>query len=85
MRLQKVRDCLDEKGFNYDFAEEDGVGSIDFIDRGLSYHIWEFQEDDGTYGAETNLFHAGHMEEITGDYEQQIVDLLAIFKDREGM
>lgn len=85
MRLEKVQKLLTEKGYHFAYAEEDGVGSIDFTDRGLSYHIWEFQNDDGSYGAETNLMHAGHMEDISGDYEDQICDTLKIFGNRQGI
>ncbi|MGN0361565.1 MAG: kinase [Bilifractor sp.] len=85
MRLEKVQHLLTEKGYHFSYAEEDGVGSIDFLDRGLSYHIWEFRNDDGTCGAETNLMHAGHMEEISGDYEKQICKTLEIFDNRPGM
>lgn len=79
MRLEKICKCLDEKGYAYSYAEEDGVGSIDFQDRGLDYHIWEFCGDDGQYGAETNLMHAGRMEELYGEYEARILEMLKIF------
>ena len=79
MRLEKIRQCLDDKGYVYVYSQEEGVGSIDFQDRGLDYHIWEFCGDDGIYGAETNLMHAGRMEELTGDYEARILEMLQIF------
>ena len=41
MRLQKVQDELKEKGWEYRYTEEAGLGSIDFEDRGISYHTWE--------------------------------------------
>ncbi|MDO4622954.1 MAG: kinase [Eubacteriales bacterium] len=85
MRLEKIQKSLTEKEYNYTYTEQDGVGSIDFIDRGLTYHIWEFCEDDGTCGAETNLMHFGHMEEVTGDYEARILADLEIFDNRPGM
>ena len=53
MRLEKIQAYLKEKQWNYEYTEEDGLGSIDFEHRGLSYHIWEFE--DGGYGAETNV------------------------------
>ena len=80
MRLEMICRTLDEKGYSYTYTEEDGVASIDFMDRGLDYHIWEFCGEDGVYGAETNLMHAGRMEELTGDYEAQLLDMLKIFK-----
>ena len=79
MRLQPIRDFLNEKGYKYTYTEEDGCGSIDFTDRGLSYHIWEFPEDDGGFGVETNLAHAGQMEELHGDCTAELLRLLAPF------
>lgn len=74
MRLKKIRNYLEEKGWKYSYIEEDGLGSIDFEHRGLSYHIWEFE--DGEYGAETNVRNVGRQEDITGDYEEKIVEIL---------
>ena len=53
MRLELVQKALKEKGIPYNYTEEDGCGSIDFLFRGIPYHVWEF-EDDG-WGAETNI------------------------------
>ena len=75
MRLQKVQDELKEKGWEYRYTEEAGLGSIDFEYRGISYHIWEFDEDG--LGAESNIRTAGRTEDFTGpDYEEQIVKLV---------
>lgn len=74
MRLEKIRNYLKEKGWKYSYIEEDGLGSIDFEHRGLSYHIWEFEDE--TYGAETNVRNVGRQEDITGDYEEKIVEIL---------
>ena len=78
-RLQRICLDLEKRGYTFSYAEEDNVGSIDFQDRGLDYHIWEFCGEDGRRGVETNLMHAGRMEELTGDYEDQILDMLKIF------
>lgn len=51
------------------------MGSIDFDHRGLSYHIWEF-EDNGVYGAETNLRTSGRSEDLTGDYEEKMIQIM---------
>ena len=83
MRLAKVQSALREKAYSFDYEEEEGIGSIDFEDRGLEYHVWEFQDDDGSFGAETNLMHAGHMEELRGDYEEQLLRLLEPFENRK--
>lgn len=75
MRLQKVQDELKEKGWEYRYIEEAGLGSIDFEYRGISYHIWEF--DENGLGAESNIRTAGRTEDFTGpDYEEQIVQLV---------
>ena len=70
MRLGKIQDALKEKGISYEYTEEDGCGSLDFLFRGLKFHVWEFQ--DGGWGAETNVFAAGRSEDVEGDYEQKI-------------
>ena len=74
MGLEKVRDYLNGRGITHQYVLDDGCGSIDFIHRGLSYHIWEFPE--GENGAESNVRTAGRMEVFTGDYETQILDVL---------
>ncbi len=72
MRLKKIQDYMQERGWKYQYAEEDGLGSIDWEHRGLTYHIWEFAED----GAESNVRVTGKMEDYTGDYEEQIIEIL---------
>ena len=74
MRLQKVQEALNTKKIPFEYTEEDGCGSIDFEHRGLSYHIWEFE--DGGYGAETNVRTVGRQEDIMGNYEQEIIEIL---------
>lgn len=76
MRLEKVQAFLKEKELGCTYAEEDGCGSVDFILRGLKYHIWEFSDGEKPCGAETNLMHAGHMEDISGEYEEEILRML---------
>lgn len=70
MRLKIVQDALKEKNINFEYTEEDGCGSLDFLFRGLKFHVWEYQ--DGIWGAETNVFEAGRSEDIEGDYEEII-------------
>lgn len=55
--------------------EQVELGNIDFDHRGLSYHIWEF-EDNGVYGAETNLRTSGRSEDLTGDYEKEMIQIM---------
>lgn len=69
MRLEKVQQKLRDKNIVFTYAEEDGCGSIDFMHRGLSYHIWEYADTDQPLGVETNLMHAGRSEDVEGDYE----------------
>ncbi|HIU75013.1 MAG TPA: kinase [Candidatus Pelethocola excrementipullorum] len=68
-RLMKLQNLLKDKNMEYTYVEEDGCGSIDFMHRGLSYHIWEYADEDVPCGVETNIFHAGRSEDIEGDYE----------------
>lgn len=74
MRLQKIQDYLKERGWEYRYTEEEGLGSIDLEYRGVSYHIWEFCE--GEPGAESNLRTGGRSEDFYGDYEEQIIELI---------
>ena len=73
-RLTKVRAFLEDRGWDYKYTEEDGCGSIDFDYRGVPYHIWEFHDD--ICGVENNLRHGGKQEELTGDYEEEILEIM---------
>ena len=44
MRLQKVQDALEKKNIKYEYTEEDGCGSLDFMFRGLKFHVWEYHD-----------------------------------------
>ena len=70
MRLEKVQEALKTKKIHYEYTEENGCGSIDFMFRGLRFHIWEYE--DRVWGAETNVFEAGRSQDIEGDYEEII-------------
>ena len=67
MRLEKIQAYLKEKQWNYEYTEEDGLGSIDFEHRGLSYHIWEWIRcgDKCAYCGKTGRHHG---ELRTGDH-----------------
>lgn len=80
MRLLKVQQALKTKNILFTYTEEDGCGSLDFQFRGLRYHVWEFS-DNGLWGAETNVKCAGRSEDITGDYETEIADLILTWPD----
>lgn len=70
MRLEKVQEALKTKKIHYEYTEENGCGSLDFMFRGLRFHVWEYE--DRVWGAETNVFEAGRSQDIEGDYEEII-------------
>ena len=74
MRLEKIQTFLQSHKMPYTYTEENDTGSIDFIHRGLSYHIWEYPAPER--GAESNIRTAGRGEDFEGDYEQQLLDIL---------
>lgn len=74
MRLIKIQEFMKHKGMPFDYFEEDGCGSINFIHRGLSYHIWEFSDPD--WGAESNVLSCGRSVDYEGDYEEKILEIL---------
>lgn len=76
MRLEAVQQKLRDKNITFTYTEEDGCGSIDFMHRGLSYHIWEYADLDMPVGVETNLMHAGKSEDVEGDYEATLCQWL---------
>ena len=61
---------INKEGKWFEYTEEDGCGSLDFMFRGLKFHVWEYH--DGVWGAETNIYEAGRSEDIEGDYEEKI-------------
>ena len=73
MRLETIQEHLKNKGVAYRYFEEDGCGTIEFIHRGLAYHIWEYPDGEG---ADSNVLSAGRMESYTGDYEAKILEIL---------
>lgn len=70
MRLQKIQNALRQKRIRFSYTEEDGCGSLDFMFRGLRFHVWEYE--DRVWGTETNVFEAGRSQDIEGDYETVI-------------
>ena len=74
MRLSKIREYLNKKDIAHKYAEEDGCGSIDFLYKGLSYHIWEFPQEE--QGAESNVRSAGKMDTYGSGYEEEILEIL---------
>lgn len=70
MRLLRVQEALKQKKIKYTYSEEDGCGSLDFLFRGLSFHVWEYHDTVG--GAETNVFNVGRSQDLEDDYETVI-------------
>lgn len=62
----------------YKYTEIDDCGSLDFDYRGVPYHIWEFHDNE--WGAETNVRSGGQSEDITGDYEEEIIKIMKAWK-----
>ena len=84
MRLEKVQEALKTKNIHYEYTEENGCGSLDFMFRGLRFHVWEYE--DRVWGAETNVFEAGRSQDIEGDYEEIISKEILSWPDmRPGM
>lgn len=79
MRLEIVQEALKKKNISYQYTEEDGCGSLDFMFRGLSFHVWEYY--DSIWGAETNIYEAGRSQDIEGDYEQEIARKILSWPD----
>ena len=79
MRLEIVQETLKKKNISYQYTEEDGCGSLDFMFRGLSFHVWEYY--DSIWGAETNIYEAGRSQDIEGDYEQEIARKILSWPD----
>lgn len=75
MRLERLQRVLEKKGFPFSYCEEEGCGSVDFEYRGVRYHVWEFH-DRGEWGAETNVINMGKHEDITGNYEETVIDMI---------
>lgn len=80
MRLSKIQHALTVKKIQFQYTEEEGCGSLDFQFRGLRYHIWEF-EDEGVRGVDTNVKCAGRSEDILGDYDTELSELILTWPD----
>ena len=63
----------------YEYTEIDGCGSLDFLFRGLKFHVWEYE--DRVWGAETNIYEAGRSQDIEGNYEEVIAKEILSWPD----
>ncbi len=73
-RMEKIRAFLGSRHMPYRYFEEDGCGSLQFDHRGLSYHIWEYPQEEP--GAQSNVRTAGRTEDFGPDYENEILAIL---------
>ena len=73
MRLERIQAHLKARGIQFQYFEDGGCGTIEFMHKGLAYHIWEYPDDEG---ADSNVRSAGRMESYTGDYESRILEVL---------
>ena len=73
MRLAKIQEYMNAHNMPFEYSEENDCGSINFIHRGLSYHIWEYPEPER--GADSNVLSCGRSVDYDGDYEQTIIDI----------
>ena len=74
MRLEKIQAHFQTIRQPYQYWEEDDCGSITFIHRGLSYHIWEYPAPER--GADSNVRSAGRSEDFGEGYEEEILAIL---------
>lgn len=75
MRLNKIQDFMNRANMPFQYSEEDDCGSINFIHRGLSYHIWEYPAPER--GAQSNVLNCGRSVDYEEDYEGQIIAIMA--------
>ena len=73
MRLAKIQAYMTLHSMPFEYSEENDCGSINFIHRGLSYHIWEYPEPER--GVSSNVLSCGRSVDYDGDYEQAIIDI----------
>ncbi len=72
--LERVLAFIRERGWDCRESQEEECKSLDFEYRGVAYHIWEFHDHE--WGVETNVRHGGSMEELTGDYESELLEIM---------
>ena len=73
MRLEKIQAHLNLRSIPFQYFEDNNCGTIEFMHKGLAYHIWEYPDNEG---ADSNVLSAGRMESYTGDYEEKILEIL---------
>ena len=74
MRLQRIQEFMNRHNMPFTYREEGDCGAVDFVHRGLSYHIWEYPAPER--GAASNVRTCGRQEDFEGDYEGSILEIL---------
>ena len=79
MRLKKIQAHFEAIRQPYQYWEEDDCGSITFLHRGLSYHIWEYPAPER--GADSNVRSAGRSEDF-GEKHRFLSDNFGSFRTK---
>lgn len=74
MRLLRIQEYLKANSIQFEYTENDDCGGIEFVRRGLAYHIWEYPEPER--GASSNVRTWGRMEDYEDDYEEKIIEVM---------
>ncbi|MBC3887086.1 kinase [Acetobacterium paludosum] len=74
MALDQIKQFIESKEWPYRYTDVAELGSIDFEYLGVSYHVWEFMDDQ--YGVESNVKNIGKLEEFLGDYENDLIEIM---------
>lgn len=74
MSLDKIKQFIISKGWLYQYTDVEELGSIDFEYMGVSYHIWEFMDDQ--CGVESNVKNIGKLEEFIDDYQNELIEIM---------
>ena len=75
MRLNQIQDFLKSRNMPYQYWEDNDCGSISFLHKGLSYHIWEYPAPER--GAQSNVLNCGRSVDYEEDYAAQIIAIMA--------
>ena len=70
MKLQMVQNALKQKNIKYEYTEEDDCGSLDFMFRGLRFHVWEYHDE--VWEQRQISMKQAEARDIEGDYEKEI-------------
>ena len=72
MRLLSIQNFLREHRIDFTYNEENDAGSIDFMYRGIAYHIWEYPAPER--GAAANIRNIGRQNDYEDNYEDQLLE-----------